>query len=173
MMETTDLLTNCEECGKLIPIEDSLCSDCRGNDFDTCEVAASRLSEQLSMSKSTFRGWIIVIAVLALVIGMAGGAGFTMIQANAAIAHAHTALLEQAETIRTLQAQIDAQQKNLASLLKDLQYEREHPAIQALPQNGHVMNEAQCRAWIGFLLPQAIPADRVIVATVFSTERVR
>jgi hypothetical protein len=48
------------------------------------------MNEQLSMSKTTFRGWIIVTAVLALVIGMAGGAGFTMSQANAAIDDIHT-----------------------------------------------------------------------------------
>ena len=48
------------------------------------------MNEQLAMSKPTFRGWIIVTAVLALVIGMAGGAGFTMSQANAAIDAIHT-----------------------------------------------------------------------------------
>jgi hypothetical protein len=131
------------------------------------------MNEQLTMNKATFYGSIALAAVLALSIGTAIGGGFAMRQADAAIVHAHTTLREQAETIRTLQAQIDAQQKSLASLLKDLEYESEHPAIQALPQNGPVMNEAQCRAWIGFLLPQAIPADQIIVATVFSTERVR
>ena len=53
------------------------------------------MNEQLAMSKSTFRGWIIVTAVLALVIGMAGGAGFTLRQANAAIDSIHAADTEQ------------------------------------------------------------------------------
>jgi hypothetical protein len=36
-----NLLANCEECGKSIPIELSLCDDCRGNDFDTCDEAGA------------------------------------------------------------------------------------------------------------------------------------
>ena len=48
------------------------------------------MNEQVTMSKSTFRGWILVTAMLALVIGLASGAGFTMSQANAAIDAIHT-----------------------------------------------------------------------------------
>jgi hypothetical protein len=98
-------------------------------------------------------------------LGLMLGGALTMKMSQPAIAHAQTALQDQAEVIRKLQAQVEGQRKNIASLLASLEYERQHPAIQALAKSGHVMDEAQCRAWIGVMAP-AKPADQVSIATV-------
>ena len=48
------------------------------------------MKEQITMSKGTFRGWIIAAVVLSLSIGTALGGAFTMRQADAAIDAIHT-----------------------------------------------------------------------------------
>jgi hypothetical protein len=98
-------------------------------------------------------------------LGLMLGGAFTVKMSQPAIAHAQIALQDQAETIRQLQAQVDGQKRNIAELLEQIGAARGNAGAQLLASSGHVMDEAQCRAWIGVMAP-ARPADGLNVATV-------
>lgn len=98
-------------------------------------------------------------------LGLMLGGALTVKLSEPAIAHAQTALQDQADTIRQLQAQVEGQKSNIATLLSQLEQARGNPAARSLAQTGHVMDEAQCRAWIGVMAPSK-PADQVNIATV-------
>jgi len=51
----------------------------------------------------------------------------------------------------------------IQKLMTELKEARENPAAQELARSGHVMNEAQCRAWIGVI---AAPQPAVSISTV-------
>jgi hypothetical protein len=98
-------------------------------------------------------------------LGLMLGAGIVVKWSQPAIAHAQEALQDQAETIRTLQAQVEGQKQNIGELLDQISAARGNPGAQLLAKSGHVMDEAQCRAWMGVTSP-AKPADQVNIATV-------
>lgn len=98
-------------------------------------------------------------------LGLMLGGAFTVKMSQPAIAHAQTALQDQAETIRKLQAQTEGQRTNIRELLAEVDRLRGNAGAQLLANSGHVMDEAQCRAWIGVMAP-ARPADGLNVATV-------
>jgi hypothetical protein len=98
-------------------------------------------------------------------LGLMLGGALTVKMSQPAIARAQTALQDQAELIRQLQAENEGQAKNIAVLMAQLNEARGNPAAQLLASSGHVMDEAQCRAWIGVMAP-AKPADQVSIATV-------
>ena len=98
-------------------------------------------------------------------LGLMLGGAFTVKMSQPAIAHAQTALQDKAQTITELQTVIQGQKHNIEALLAQVEQLHGNPAAQLLANSGHVMDEAQCRAWIGVMAP-AKPADQVSVATV-------
>lgn len=103
--------------------------------------------------------------IFGCLLGLMLGGSLVVKMSEPAIAHAQTALQDQAITIRKLQEQIEGQKSNIATLLSQLDEARGNPTSQLLTNSGHVMNEAQCRAWIGVMAPQP-PSQPVSIATV-------
>lgn len=98
-----------------------------------------------------------------IVFGLATGTFAAMKLSEPAIAHAQEAVDDQAKAIEQQKQLIQRQAETIelrdtavANLTRALQAAQANPAAALLAQSGHVMNEAQCRAWIGVLAPPAI-----------------
>ena len=109
--------------------------------------------------------------VFGSLLGLAIGMCFVVMVSKPAIAHAQDAIRDQAQTIdqqkkqiEYLQLRLDADDKLIIAQKGKIDAALANPAAQALAQTGHVMTEAQCRAWMG-VFPAVSPA-RENVATV-------
>lgn len=118
------------------------------------------------MSRRTSYVWIairIASIFLSLIAGFEFGHRLTLADTTSA----SSAVIDCKHTIEDVRATLEVQEQTIASLREQLSQAQKNPASQLLSQSGHVMNEAQCRAWIGVMAPppatvQTIPVyDRV------------
>lgn len=118
--------------------------------------------------------------ILGSVLGLAIGMGVVMELSKPVIAHAQEALADTAKTIEDQAKTIESQKQTLelretaiANLIASLQNERSranaaeaNPAAQLLAQTGHVMTEAQCKAWMG-VFPAVSPSQGTLSTVLY------
>jgi hypothetical protein len=101
-------------------------------------------------------------SVLGLAMGISLALGVSHPVSAGAPPDVQAATIEaQKETIAKMQQQLDMREKAIVTMSNEMQAAMTNPGAQLLARSGHIMNEAQCRAWDSATNPMAA-SERVV-----------
>jgi hypothetical protein len=107
--------------------------------------------------------WMVLIPILVFVIGFEVGSELIRAKLQSVNADAPNLCQEKNDTIAQQQRSLDVARETIGALQLFIAQQRadlaravNNPGAQLLARFGHVMNEQQCRDWIGVMSPQPV-----------------